>query len=217
LRPILAAAALALCLAVPAARAQAPSPTVSADPAAVRAGTFKLDPAHSKVTWAVNHFGFSTYMGQFHHLNGEMKLDPKDLAATALDVTVDAATVGTFDPALDNHLKSKDFLDVAQFPTATFHATKVTRTGDRSAEIAGDLTLHGVTHPVSVLATFNQGGRNPVDPTYRLGFAGAAKIRRSDFGVKAYLPVLGDDVTLTIEAEFKLQSPGGAVAPPPKY
>jgi len=199
---MLSAAALTLALAAPGVRAQS---TVNPDPAAVQGGTFKLDPAHSKVTWAIDHFGFSTYMGQFSHVEGALRLDPKNLAATALDVTVDTPSVGTLNPALDADLKSKGFLDVAQFPTARFHATKVTRTGDRTAEIAGELTLHGVTHPVSVLATFNQAGRNPVDPTYRLGFAGAAKLRRSDFGIRAYLPSLGDDVTLTIEAEFRLQ------------
>jgi polyisoprenoid-binding protein YceI len=205
-----AAFSLALAFAAPAAWSQS---TVNPDPAAVQAGTFRVDPAHSKITWAISHFGFSTYMGQFSHVEGGLKLDPKNLGATALDVTVDTPSIGTLNPALDTHLKSKDFLDVAQFPTATFHATKVTRTGDRTAEIAGDLTLHGVTHPVSLLATFNQGGRNPVDPTYRLGFAGAAKLKRSDFGIKSYLPVLGDDVTLTIEAEFRLAPAGGAASP----
>lgn len=210
MRPILAAAALALVLAAPAAWGQAPAPTVSADPAAVRAGTFKLDPSHSKITWSVNHFGFSTYVGQFGHVDATMTLDPKNLAATALDATVDTASLGTLNPALDNQVKSKNFLDVAQFATATFHATKVTRTGERTAEITGDLNLRGVTLPVTVQATFIQGGRNPVDPTYRLGFGGTAKLRRSDFGIIYLLPSLGDEVTLNIEAEFRLQPAGGA-------
>ena len=200
-----AALGLSLAAAAPAALGQA---TINPSPAAVQGGTFKLDPPHSKVTWQINHFGFSTYAGQFSHVEGTMSLDPANLAATKLDVTVDAASIGTLNSALDNHLKSKDFLDVTQFPTATFHATKVTRTGERTADIAGDLTLHGVTAPVTIQATFNVGGRNPVDPTYRLGFAGAAKIKRSDFGIKAYLPNLGDEVTLTFEAEFRKAAAG---------
>ena len=204
MRRLALAAALAVSLTAPAAAlAQA---TTNPDPAAVQAGTFKLDVAHSKITWSLSHFGFSTYVGQFSHVEGTMKLDPKDLGATALDVTVDAASIGTFNPALDNHLKSKDFFDVAQFPTATFHATKVTRTGDRTADIAGDLTLHGVTRPVVVQARFNLGGRNPADPTYRLGFAGTARLTRSDFGIIFLLPSLGDEVTLNIEAEFRKQA-----------
>jgi len=203
LRRLALATALVASMAAPAALAQ----TTNADPAAVQAGTFKLDPAHSKITWSVNHFGFSTYVGQFGHTDATLTLDPKNLGATALEVTVDAASLGTLNAALDNQVKSKNFLDVAQFATATFHATKVTRTGERTADIAGDLTLHGVTKPIVVQARFNQAGRNPVDPTYRLGFAGTAKLMRSDFGMTYMLPTLGDEVTLTIEAEFRKQAP----------
>jgi polyisoprenoid-binding protein YceI len=199
-RPFIPALVLALALAPAATLAQGAN---SADPAAVQAGTFKLDPAHSKITWSVNHFGFSTYIGQFGHTDATLTLDPKTLGATALEVTVDAASLGTLNAALDNQVKSKNFLDVAEFATATFHATKVTRTGDRTADIAGDLTVRGVTRPLTVQATFIQAGRNPVDPTYRMGFAGTAKLKRSDFGMTYLLPTLGDEVTLTIEAEFR--------------
>jgi polyisoprenoid-binding protein YceI len=190
--------AAALLIAAPAAQAQ-----MTTSPAATLAGTYKLDPAHGKITWSVNHFGFSTYIGQFSTVNATLKVDPKAVGATALDVTVDTNSLGTLNAALDTHLKSKDFLDVAAFPTATFKATKVTQTGEKTADIAGDLTLHGVTKPIVVHATFNQGGANPMDKKYELGFAGSAEITRSDFGIKAYVPAISDKVTLTNEAEFK--------------
>jgi polyisoprenoid-binding protein YceI len=190
--------AAALLVAAPAAQAQ-----MTTTPAAVQAGTYKLDPAHGKITWSITHFGFSTYVGQFAHVDATLKVDPKALGATALDVTIDNNSLGTLNAALDTHLKSKEFLDVAAFPTATFHATKVTSTGEKTADIAGDLTLHGVTKPVVVHATFNQAGVNPLDKKYELGFAGSAEILRSDFGIKSYLPAISDKVTLTIEAEFK--------------
>jgi polyisoprenoid-binding protein YceI len=194
-------AALGLTLAL--AAVTPASAQVTTAPAQVQAGAYKLDPDHSKITWSVSHFGFSTYLGQFSTVNASLKLDPKALTATGLDVTVDANSLGTLNPALDKHLKSPDFLDVAKFPTATFHATKVTQTGDRTADIAGDLTLHGVTKPVIVQATFNQAGPNPLVKTYQLGFAGSAKIKRSDFGITSYVPAISDEVTLTIEAEFR--------------
>lgn len=178
----------------------------SPDPAAAQAGAFAADPGHTKVTWSVNHFGFSTYIGQFSAVAATMKLDPKDLSATSLEATVQTASLGTFNPALDTHIKSPDFLDTAKFPTATFKATGVTRTGERTADVTGDLTLHGVTKPITIHAVFNRGGANPVDKTYRLGFSGKAEIKRSDFGVKAYVPAIGDEVTLQIEAEFKATS-----------
>jgi polyisoprenoid-binding protein YceI len=176
---------------------------LTSTPAAVQAGSYKIDPDHSKITWSVTHFGFSTYIGQFSHVDATLKLDPKAVGASALDVTVDANSLGTLNPALDTHLKSKDFLDVAAFPTATFKSAKVTPTGDNTADIAGELTLHGVTRPVVVHAAFNQAGVNPLDKKYSLGFAGTAEITRSEFGIKSYVPAISDKVTLTIEAEFK--------------
>jgi len=175
----------------------------SPNPADVKGGSFAADPAHTKVTWSINHFGFSTYVGQFSEVSATLKLDPKSPGASSLEATVQTASVGTFNPRLDSHLKTADFLDVAKFPTATFKATSVKTTGERTADITGDLTLHGVTKPVVIQATFNRGGRNPADPTYRLGFQGKTVINRTDFGIKTYAPALGADVTLEIDAEFK--------------
>jgi polyisoprenoid-binding protein YceI len=175
----------------------------SPNPADVKAGAFAADPGHTKITWSISHFGFSTYVGQFSSVAAILKLDPKAVSATSLEATVQTHSIGTFNPALDTHLKSPDFLDVAKFPAATFKATAVKQTGERTADISGDLTLHGVTKPIVIQATFNRGGANPADPTYRVGFQGKTLIKRTDFGIKTYAPVLGDDVTLQIDAEFK--------------
>ena len=172
-------------------------------PAQAKAGAYTLNSDHSKVTWSVNHLGFSTYTGQFQGVTGTLKIDPANLAATDLRVTIDTNLVGTLTPALDTHLKSADFLDTAKFPTATFKSTKVVRTGARTADVTGDLTLHGVTKPVTIHATFNQAGVNFVDKQYSLGFDGKAVIKRSEFGVTAYVPAVSDEVTLQLAAEFK--------------
>jgi polyisoprenoid-binding protein YceI len=178
----------------------------SQSPAEVKAGAYVLDPNHGKVTWSVNHFGFSTYVGQFTGVAAKLAVDPKAPQSAALDVTIDTGSVGTLNPALDTHLKSPDFLDAAKFPQATFKATSVKPTGDKTADVTGDLTLHGVTKPVVLHAAFNQAGVNPVDHKYSLGFAGAAVIKRSDFGIKTFVPYISDEVTLQIEAEFKAAS-----------
>lgn len=177
------------------------------NPTEVRAGAYTLDPAHSKITWSVNHLGFSTYVGQFAGGTGSLTIDPKQPATAKLDVKVNTAEVGTLNKALDDHLKSADFLDVAKFPTATFRATRVALTGARTADVAGDLTLRGVTRPVVIKAVFNQSGVNPVDKTYSLGFDGETTIRRSEFGIAYGLPAVGDEVTLRLEAEFKAAPP----------
>jgi len=172
-------------------------------PAEVKAGAYKLDASHSKVTWAVTHFGFSSYVGQFPDADGTLKLDPKDLSTAQLQVTIDTTKVGTLNATLDKNLKAPGFLDTVKFPTASFKSTKVTRTGDMTADITGNLTLKDVTKPVTLKAVFNQAGANPLDKVYSLGFAATTTIKRSDFGVSAYVPAIGDNVTLTIDVEFK--------------
>ena len=198
LRPTLTFAFVAALSCAPAAQAQ-----MTKVPAEVKAGAYKLDASHSKVTWAVTHFGFSTYVGQFPDVNGTLKLDPKDLSTADLQVTIDTTKVGTLNATLDKNLKAPGFLDTVKFPTASFKSTKVTRTGDMTADIAGNLTLKDVTKPVTLKAVFNQAGANPLDKVYSLGFAATTTVKRSDFGVSAYVPAIGDNVTLTIDVEFK--------------
>lgn len=177
------------------------------DPAQVQSGTYVLDPAHGKITWSVDHMGFSTYVGQFTDVTGTLNLDTRNPAASKLQAQVRTDSVGTLNSALDAHIKTADFLDVAKYPTAGFQATSIRLVDADSAEIAGNLTLRGVTKPIVIKADFKQAGINPVDRKYSVGFDGQARIKRSDFGVNYGVPVLGDDVTLHFEAEFKLQPP----------
>ena len=169
----------------------------------VRAGTYVTDPGHTKITWSLTHFGFSTYVGQFSKVAATLKLDPKAPQSADLQVTIDTASVGTLNAALDTHLKAADFLDVAKFPQASFKSTAVKVTGERTADVTGDLTLHGVTKPVTLQVTFIQGGQNPLDKKYSLGFQARTVIKRSEFGVKAYSPAVGEEVTLQIDTELK--------------
>lgn len=189
-------------LAAPAA-AQ-PAPLVQ-DAALVRPGTYVLDAAHGKITWSVNHLGFSTYTGQFGDVAATLTLDPKRPAASKFSADVKIASVASLNAALDKHLASPDFFDTAKFPTAKFEATQIQVTGAKTATITGMLTLKGVTRPVTMTARFNQAGTNPVDKQYSVGFDGEAKIKRSEFGVSYGVPYVGDEVTLHLEAEFKLQ------------
>ena len=180
-----------------------PSVPLAADALAVRPGHYRLDPEHGKITWSVNHLGFSTYTGQFPGVAADLVIDPHDLSKTALTATVDLGSVDTANPKLDANLKDEGFFDAAKFPQATFKSTKVTVTGPRTARIDGALTLRGRTSPIVISATFNNAGVDPVDKQYTVGFDGAAIIRRSTFGVSQYVPLVGDDVLVRIEGEFK--------------
>jgi polyisoprenoid-binding protein YceI len=193
--------ALGLLLATPAAAQTSDGPTT--DPTQVRPGAYVLDPAHGKITWSLSHLGYSTYYGQITDVAGQATLDPKEPAKSRLSVTVGIDSVSGLNPKLDAHLKTPDFFDAQKFPTATFTATSVEPTSPTTARILGDLTLRGVTKPVALDATFNQAGISPVDKRYTVGFDGRTVIKRSDFGINAFLPILGDEVTLRLEGEFK--------------
>jgi polyisoprenoid-binding protein YceI len=180
---------------------------ITQNPAEVKAGTYKLDPAHGKITWSLKHMGFSTYYGQFDNVAADLTLNPANPSASTLTATVPLADVAPNNDALKAHLQTPDFFNTAEFPTATFKATSVTVDLEDSskAAVVGDLTLHGVTRPVTLAVRFNQAGPF-MGGAYRVGFDGETTIRRSDFGIDKYAPVLGDDVKLHIEGEFVKQS-----------
>ncbi|AWN41336.1 YceI family protein [Methylobacterium durans] len=193
--------AAALVLAGPAAAENPGAPTT--DPTQVRPGAYLLDPAHGKITWSVSHLGYSTYYGQITDVAAQASLDPKEPGKSRITVTIGIDSVNGLNDKLNQHLKTPDFFDAAKFPTATFTSTSVEPTSPTTARINGDLTLRGVTKPVSFDATFNQAGISPVDKKYTVGFDGRTVLKRSEFGINAFLPVLGDEVSLRLEGEFK--------------
>jgi polyisoprenoid-binding protein YceI len=191
-----------LLIALPALGQMPPPPTK--DPAKIPAGAYAVEPNHTEVLWGVSHMGFTTYYGQFTAASGSLTLDPAHPDKSEVDVTIQTGSVSTAVPKLTDELKSADWLDATQFPTAEFKSTKVTVTGDK-AKILGSLTLHGVTKPVTLVATLNGGGPNPMDKKFTVGFQATGKIKRSDFGVTKYVPLIGDEVDLIISAPFEQQ------------
>ncbi|MBB2191023.1 polyisoprenoid-binding protein [Gluconacetobacter azotocaptans] len=171
----------------------------------VQAGSYKVDAAHTQIIFSTLHFGFTLYSGIFSGVTGTLQLDPAHPTAARLDITVPVDSVTTTSAKLTGELKGTDWLDAGTYPTATFTSTNVTPTGLGSATIAGKLTLHGVTKPVVLHAHYVDAGVNPMDKAYTVGFQGTATIRRSDFGVKTYVPMIGDEVTLTIAGAFEKQ------------
>ncbi len=175
----------------------------STDPTQVKPGAYVLDPAHGKITWSLSHLGYSTYYGQITDVAAKATLDPKEPAKSRLTVTVGTDSVNGLNDKLNQHLKTPDFFDTAKFPTATFASTSVEPTSPTTARIVGDLTLKGITKQVALDATFNQAGISPVDKKYTVGFDGRLVLKRSEFGISGFLPILGDEVTLRLEGEFK--------------
>jgi polyisoprenoid-binding protein YceI len=215
-----AAAALATILATggaivagPALFAQGAAPEVPGvqDPARVTAGTYAADPAHSLMTFEVNHFGFNDYYGIFGDIAGTLELDPANLAAAKVDVTIPVASVTTASKGLTDHLLrpgkdggKPDFFGAAPAP-ARFVSTSVERTGDNTANITGNLTLNGVTKPVTFEAEFTGAGVNPMNKKETVGFEAEVEIKRSDFGVNYGIPLVSDEVELDISVAFEKQ------------
>ncbi len=180
------------------------SVSAHAEGPAVQSGSYALEPTHTEVMFGVGHFGFSTYYGQFPGATGAMKLDAANPAASQLDVSVPVANVWTASDKLTDELKSADWLDAKAFPAMTFHSTKITATGPTTADVAGDLTLHGVTKPVVLKATFKRAAVFPMNQKYMIGFDATGHLKRSDFGVSKYVQFgLADDVELIISAPFE--------------
>ena len=171
-------------------------------PASVKAGTYTVEPSHTRIAFAVSHMGFTTWFGDFTTPTGTLTLNPAKPAASSLIVSVPVASVSTTNTKLDGELKEADWLDAAKYPTATFKADKISATAG-TAKVAGTLTLHGVTKPVVFSVKFNGAGVNPLDKAYTVGFEVRGQIKRSAFGVTKYVPLVGDDVDLIISAAFE--------------
>jgi polyisoprenoid-binding protein YceI len=183
----------------------------SAGAADVPAGAYKLDKAHASLLFRVNHLGFSHYTGRFSTFDAKLQFDPEHPAASQVDVTIEPRSLEADNaPAgfLDS-LRGKAWLDSAKFPQMTFHSTKIESTGEHALRIQGDLTLHGVTRPVILNATYNGGyAGHPMDPHARIGFSAHGSFKRSQFGIAYGIPEpgstmgVGDDVEVIIETEF---------------
>ncbi len=205
-RHLLGAGAAAMLLTFAAAVPRASAQQVSTrDPAAIKAGTYKVEPYHTQIGFTLSHFGFTDFSGFFSGASGTLVLDTAKPAASKLDVSVSTQSLLTTVPPLDTELKSNKWFDATQFPTATFTSTRITKTGRETATIAGNLTLHGITKPVTLKAHLVGSGVNPLDKAVTAGFEATGVIKRSDFAITQYLPMVGDDVTLRIAGAFELQ------------
>ncbi|MGL4321027.1 MAG: YceI family protein [Paracoccaceae bacterium] len=199
------ALALGLMLASPVCAQDMPSPP---------AGTYTIDVGHTRVLFQVSHLGFSSYTALFTEMEATLTFDPENPAAMTLQATVNPASVETHypDPAVDFNavVAGPEFLDSAQFPDITFNSTAVTLTGENTADVTGDLTLHGVTLPLTLQVTYNGGyGAVEFDPSgARIGFSATGSLQRSAYGIAYGVPApgttmgVGDEVKIIIETEF---------------
>jgi polyisoprenoid-binding protein YceI len=166
----------------------------------VEAAEYQVDPKHSSATWHINHFGFSNPSGKWM-LNGTLDFDPAAPENNKANISVDVEKIITGLPDLEEHLKGKQFFEVEKFPKATFVSKKVNVNNNEITEISGDLTVHGLTRPVTFKVKQNKVGTNPLNDRPTIGFSAETTLKRSDFGILTLLPNLSDEVKLNIELE----------------
>lgn len=201
-------AIIALAATAPLLAQSAPEVPGQPDPARVVAGTYSADPAHSQITWEVNHFGFSDYTGLFGDVAGTLTIDPANISAATVDVTIPVSKVTTASAGLTEHLlrAGKDGAKPDFFGPepndAHFVSTSVSASGN-SAKIDGNLTLNGITKPVTLDTELTGAGDNPFNKKTTVGFSATTTIKRSDFGINAALPLVSDEVDLEIHVAFE--------------
>lgn len=167
---------------------------------ALATDSYTVDPAHTYPHFSVNHLGFSTMQGRFDKTSGKITLD-RAAKNGSVEIAIDSASVSTGLAKRDEHLRSPDFFNAAEFPTISYKSSSVRFKGDKPASVEGNLTLQGVTKPVTLTIDAFNCGTNPMNKKDECGAAASAQIKRSDFGMKFALPNVGDDIKLVFEIE----------------
>ena len=196
--------ALSLCLATFALAGAAHADGVSTDPKKAPAGAYQVETHHTLVLFAIPHLGLTDYYGRFEKISGTLNFNPGAPGKSSVDVSIDTSSANVMSAELINELVGPAVFDSAHFPTATFKSTSIERTGSTTGKMTGDLTIHGVTKPVTFDVTFNGGLQAPIGNAYEIGFHATSTVKRSDFGLDKMMwkSFVGDDVKLIIEALF---------------
>ena len=162
--------------------------------------TYTVDGTHTYPRFSYNHFGMSTQLSRFNNTTGTVTLD-KDAKTAAVDLTIDMTSVDTGFATFDEHIQGEDFLDTAQYPTATFKSSKVKFAGDKPVAIDGNLTIKGITRPVTLKVTNSTNIPHPMLKKDAIGADATVMIKRSQFNAGKFAPHVGDDVTITVSLE----------------
>lgn len=169
---------------------------------AVPSGDYVLEDTHGYITFSYSHLGFSTPQVGFNSFDLTLAADAKNPEASALAVTIDATSIDSRVAEFDEHLNGADYFDTAKHPQITFASTAIKRTGEATFDVVGDLTIKGVTKPVTLAATINKAATHPMRRVPAIGISATGTVLRSDWGLGKYAPAVGDEVTLMVTAEL---------------
>ena len=177
-------------------------PNVSAAPAALKAGEYHLDKKHAALLFKIGHLAFSKFVGRFDRFDASLDFDASAPENAVVDAAIDMTSLDVANPDFAATLTGPSWFDAAKFPEARFTTTRIEKTGETTGRMTGDLTLHGVTEPVTLDVVFNGGANDILRGGYVVGFSAKGVISRGEFGVDKFDGIVGDDVEIEIEAEF---------------
>lgn len=183
--------------------------------AAQAADKYSFDKDHTHILFFISHLGYSHTVGRIKDYDGYFTFDEANPTASEVDVTLKPASVDTSVPKLDKELQNEKFFDVAHYPAIHFKSNAVKVTGKNTGDVTGELTMLGVVRPLTLHVTFNKSGVHPYTNNYVSGFTADTTLNRSDFGMTAFLPNVGDDVHIHLEVEGfdPVKHPGNAKTP----
>ena len=170
------------------------------------AADYVIDLTHSHILFMVDHLGFAKMVGLFTNFGGNFSLDPENVAASKLAVTIKTDSLQTQFAPRDKDLKGGDWFNITEFPEIPFVGTEFAKKDEHTGTITGNLTLRGMTKPVRLDVVLNKVGQNPLDKKNSAGLSARGTLKRSDFGMKAFLGPIGDDIDIIIEIEAKQKS-----------
>ena len=170
---------------------------------ATYAADYTIDPTHSHIMFMIDHLGFAKIVGLFSTFSGTLSFDPSNIPASKLNVTIKTESLQTQFGPRDKDLKGADWFNTTEFPEMTYVGSQFAKKDEHTGTVTGKLTLHGVTKPVTLDVVVNKVGQNPLDKINSAGFSARGTLKRSDFGMKAFLGAIGDEVDLIIEIEAK--------------
>ena len=176
--------------------------TALADLADMPAGDYALDKTHAYITFSYDHLGFSSPHVGFDSFDTTLSFDAENPEASQLNVTIDAGSINSRVADFDDHLNGDKFFDTTAHPSITFVSTGISSTGDGTYDVTGDLTIKGITKPVTLAATINKAANHPMRKVPTIGISAETQVARSDWDLGLYAPNVGDEVTISIEVEL---------------
>lgn len=171
----------------------------------IKAGEYKLDKDHAALLFKINHMGFSSYVGRFNAFDVSLDFDPNNIENSRVEAVIDMRSIDVNNPAFVATLSGSAWLDTQNFPQAVFRSLSIKNMHNQQLLVQGELTFLGATKAVTMQVTLNGAANNPLTRKYTLGFAANLRFKRSDFGLKKFIPVVADEVNIEIHSEFQRQ------------